>query len=120
MIHYYLHCIRQYANIEAECSKCDLVTKFAGVLTIRTGEERIVNRQYQCQDCGLLTYSGNYQEDGVTVALEERCDCGGQYRSDKNIFCPGCQHRKAEHNKQEDFLSITEEQSNNLYEKHGK
>ena len=119
MINYFLCCIRQYANIEAECSKCEVVTNFAGILTIRTSEIRIIERQYQCQDCGDLIYSGSFQEDGITIGLEQRCDCGGQYRSDKNIFCPGCHHRKGELNRTEEYLTITQEESDKLHEQHG-
>jgi len=119
MVQYFLHCIRTYGNIEAECSKCELVTNFAGVLIIRTDKLRIRERQYQCQDCGDLIYSGSFQEDGITVGLEERCNCGGQYRSDKNIFCPGCHHRKGELNRTEDYIAISQEESDKLHERHG-
>ena len=119
MTNYFLHCISQYANIEAECSQCGLVTNFAGILTIRSSEIRIIERQYQCQDCGDLTYSGSLIEDRIPIGLKEPCDCGGQYRSDKNIFCPGCYHRRTELNRTEDYITITQEESDKFQERHG-
>ena len=120
MTQYFLGCIRAHFNIEAECSKCELTTNFEGLYYVRTNEGKFVHRQYQCQGCGKLSYSDEYQESGVTVGIKEPCECGGQYRSDKNIFCPGCHHRKNESNKSESYLTITEDEYSALENLHGK
>ena len=119
MINYFLHCIEQHHSITAECSSCDIETVFSGVMWFRTDEGKFIQREYQCQDCGQLKYSDKYSHEGITVALSEKCKCGGQYRSDKNIFCPNCHHRKTSLNKTENYNHIDEEQDRLLRIKHG-
>lgn len=101
--------IRAHFNIEAECSKCELITNFEGSYYFRTNERKFVHCQYQCQGCGQLSYSNEFQENDVTVGIKDPCECGGQHRNDKNIFCPGCHHRNDETNKSESYLTISEE-----------
>lgn len=101
--------IRVHFNIEAECSKCELTTNFEGSYYFRTNERKFVHCQYQCQGCGQLSYSNEFQENDVTVGIKDPCECGGQHRSNMNIFCPGCHHRKDETNKSESYLTISEE-----------
>ena len=57
--------------------------------------------------------------EGVRVALESPCECGGQFRRDKNIFCPGCTYRKADENKREDKLHASEQEMENIKTRHG-
>lgn len=71
---------------------------------IRTDKRKYIS--YQCQDCGKLKYSNEFSSNRQIVALSKKCKC--QYRRDKNIFCPGCYHRKTNNNKNEDYLSLTD------------
>ena len=87
---------------------------------IRTDKRKYISYQYQCQDCGKLKYSDEFIPKGQTVALSEKCKCQGQYRRDKNIFCPGCQHRKTNKNQTEDYLTLTDSEIENIKKTHGK
>lgn len=108
MIKYFLCCIKSYFPITAVCSECDLETVFSGLMWVRTNRTRYISYQYQCQDCGRLAYSDEFSSDGKIVALRNKCECKGQYRSDKNIFCPGCHHRKTNENQNEEYLYLTD------------
>lgn len=119
MIQYFLLCIKAYSPITAVCSKCDLETTFSGVMWIRTDKRKYFSYQYQCQDCGNLKYSDKFSSNGQIVALSEKCKCQGQYRRDKNIFCPGCKHRKTNNNQTEDYLTSTDNEIENLKKIHG-
>lgn len=99
----YLAAISPHNAIKAICSKCNNSTEFSGSLRVRTEDNAFLIPQYQCQSCGQLTFNdesitptneiGGKRVDLVRVALSKKCDCGGQYRRDKNIFCPCCQNR---------------------------
>lgn len=119
MIQYFLHCIRAHFPITAECSKCEVKTIFSGLMWIRTDERKHVSYQYQCQGCGKLKYSDEFLEGGDIVALSEKCECNGQYRRDKNIFCPNCHHRKTDQNQTEDYFILTDDESEILKSNHG-
>lgn len=119
MIQYFLACIKAYFPISAVCSKCDLETVYSGLMWIRTKRFKDISYQYQCQNCGKLEYSNEFSTDGNIVALRNRCECKGQYRRDKNIFCPGCHHRKTIENKPEEFLNLTDYELELLEEIHG-
>ena len=73
--------------------------------------------QYQCQNCGELSFSEEDQ-NGIPVACIEACKCGGQLRRDKNIFCPGCGYRKRKNNKAETFTTISQAELDILETKH--
>ena len=120
MIRYFLLCIKAYSEIEAICSKCEFETTFAGFLWVRTDEKKHISYQYQCQDCGKLKYSEEYNAKGNIVALSEKCECTGQYRRDKNIFCPDCNHRKTIENKTEDYLILSDNKLKYFNEIHGR
>ena len=119
MIQYFLICIKAYFPITALCSKCGIETTFGGIMWIRTKKRRHRFYQYQCQHCGKLKYSGNHNDNSNVVALSERCKCQGQYRRDKNIFCPNCHHRKTEYNKDEDYNTLTDNEIEILTKRHG-
>jgi hypothetical protein len=74
---------------------------------------------YQCQDCGKKRNSDEVQENGVTVALQEPCDCDGQFRRDRNIFCPNCHYHKSDENCSSDKLTITKEDMDQILEQNG-
>ena len=86
-------------------------------------------KPYQCQGCGEIDFSdqdinlpGEEKKikQGTCVALKERCKCGGQYRRDKNIFCPNCKFRKNKTNRTEENLYIYQKTKNKLYAIHTK
>tara|TARA_B100000780_G_C21035831_1_gene415422 strand:+ start:137 stop:505 length:369 start_codon:yes stop_codon:yes gene_type:complete len=120
MIQYFLLFIKTHFPLTAVCSKCELETIFSGLMWIRTDREKHISYQYQCQDCGNLKYSDESSSINQIVALSEKCKCQGQYRRDKNIFCPGCDHRKTNNNQTEDYLTSTNNEIENLRKIHGK
>ena len=120
MIQYFLLCIKAYFPLTAVCSKCELETTFSGLMWIRTDKRKYISYQYQCQDCGKLKYSDEFTSNEHIVALSEKCKCQGQYRRDKNIFCPDCHHRKTIENQTEDSLILTNNEVENLEKIHGK
>ena len=120
MILFFLPFIDPYFPLIAECTKCDLETTFSGHMFIRTDERRHKLLQHQCQSCGSLTFLDKHYADHHIVGLKERCDCGGQFRRDKNIFCPGCNNRKDKQNCEEIHLKSSLEEFDNLKEQHGK
>jgi 5-methylcytosine-specific restriction endonuclease McrA len=85
----------------------------------RTDERKFYSYEFQCQGCGVLKYSDEYSEKGKLVALKDHCECGGQFRSDKNIFCPSCHHRKSEVNKFDSKVVLTEKELEVLEKCHG-
>jgi hypothetical protein len=42
--------------------------------------------------------------------MKEPCECGGQFRRDKNIFCTSCHYRKSDENKSDEKLTATKKQ----------
>ena len=119
MIQYFLLCIKAYSPLTAVCSKCDLETTFSGLMWIRTDKRKYFSYQYQCQDCGKLKYSDEFTSKGKIVALSEKCKCQGQYRRDKNIFCPGCYNRKTNNNQTENYHFLTDNEIEHLGKTHG-
>ena len=119
MIQYFLLSIRAYFPLTAVCSKCELETTFSGLMSFRTDKRKYISYQYQCQDCGKLKYSDKFTSKGQIVALSEKCKCQGQYRRDKNIFCPDCHHRKTNNNQNEDSLYLTDNEIEHLRKIHG-
>ena len=120
MIQYFLVSIKAYSPLTAICSRCELETTFSGLMWIRTDKRKYISYQYQCQDCGNLKYSDEFSSNGNIVALSKKCKCQGQYRRDKNIFCPGCNHRKTIENQTNDILHLTDTEVENLEKIHGK
>ena len=119
MIQYFLHCIKAHFPIIAQCSMCEVETIFSGLMWFRTNERKHISYQYQCQDCGRLSYSDEFLKERDIVALSKKCECGGQYRRDKNIFCPNCHHRKTCDNKSEDYLVLSKNENLKLLASHG-
>jgi len=112
---YFLKDMSPYRPLQAICSNCEVETVFSGYLRIRLDTHAVHHHQYQCQSCGTLTYgsepiSDSYFDDNlvehelVRMALDQPCGCGGQFRRDRNIFCPSCKHRHdPEHNCRNDY-----------------
>ena len=99
------------------CSVCGIETIFNGYTRVRLEQYTLHIPEYQCQCCGKLKFSQENQIDYTVndygkkvlrcrVALDQTCECGGQFRRDKNIFCPNCHHRKSDDENQIDFTSI--------------
>jgi hypothetical protein len=115
----YLPFINMYFPIKASCRSCQEPFTFSGQMKLTTDSGPHLLHEYQCQDCGKLSYSGEQtDEEGIQVAVSEPCECGGQRRRDKNIFCPSCAYRKSEDNRREENLCISEEQFEALRERH--
>ena len=104
---YILAFISQYTPIKATCKECNLETTFSGYWSYRTKKRHHNVDQYQCQNCGELSFSEE-EQNGISVACIEPCKCGGQRRRDKNIFCPGCGYRKRKNNRAESFTTISQ------------
>jgi hypothetical protein len=115
---YFLSQISPYRPLKVTCPVCTTVTVFSSHIHLNTSEGSIHINNYQCQSCGKIETSDENHPDGVRVGLEKLCECGGQFRSDKNIFCPSCQYRKSEENKEEDKLFATEEEMEQLSTRH--
>jgi hypothetical protein len=75
--------------------------------------------QFQCQDCGKLGYSDETSSKNILVATKKLCECGGQMRRDKNIFCPCCLMRKSDENCSSDIFHLTESETEAIRDKHG-
>lgn len=118
MMQYFLISIKPHSPLIAICSKCNLETTFSGLMWIRTDRRKFISYQYQCQDCGKLKYSDEFSDKGKIVALSEKCKCNGQYRRDKNVFCPGCHHRKTSDNQTENYHFLRDDEIENLEKKH--
>jgi hypothetical protein len=116
---YFLSQISPYSPLKAACPSCETTTSFSSHIHLSASEGSIHINYYQCQSCGKLETSDEKGQDGIRVGLETRCECGGQFRRDKNIFCPNCQYRKSEENKAEDNLFATEGEIENLSMRHG-
>lgn len=114
---YILAFIDAYRPIKAVCKVCTTKTTYSGNMSFNTSEGHQEVDQFQCQDCGELSYDERTSED-IVVACLEPCDCGGQRRRDKNIFCPGCGYRKRKNNKTESFTTISQVELDILETKH--
>jgi hypothetical protein len=90
-------------GLDATCRLCGVMTHFTGQNRYRL-EENGINvvkyvYEYQCQDCGKLKMAEfDDANDDFQIA---RCNCGGQFRRDKPIFCPSCLKNKTDLNKSE-------------------
>ena len=118
---YFLPEISPYDPIKVTCPSCDAKTSYSSHMRFRTSERNIYLRSYQCQSCGKLESSEDSHPDGIRVGLDNQCDCGGQFRRDKNIFCPcpSCNYRKSDENKAELKLYATPEEMESLKMRHG-
>ena len=116
---YFLPEISPYSPIKANCPSCQSTTNFSSHIRLNTSERAIYLWYYQCQSCGKLETSDESHLDGIRVGLENLCECGGQFRRDKNIFCPSCKYRKSDENKREDKLYATPEELESIKISHG-
>lgn len=116
---YFLPEISAYDFIDVPCPKCEVKTTFSGHSRLNTSVGCVYIWKYQCQSCGKLKGSAESHRMGVRVGLHERCECGGQYRRDKNIFCPSCSYRKSDENKSEKRLYAPKDEWSEIKERHG-
>lgn len=90
-------------GVNPVCKNCGASTHFTGQNRYRLEEGgfNVVKYQYeyQCQDCGALKMDGFDDELGTAVFMHERCECGGQFRRDKPLFCYSCKANKTVENK---------------------
>ena len=128
---FYLLCADENLNTLV-CTKCDLENDIS-VIKLTLGQEnsvrrfRTYNKPYQCQDCGKIHKSdqeinlpGEIKliKKGTCVALKDLCDCGGQFRRDKNFFCIACHARKTKENKAETHYHIYKKTLDKLFFNH--
>lgn len=116
---YFLSEIGAYSPLKVTCPECEVNTVFSRYTKIRTTERSIYLWTYQCQSCGKLECSEEGHIEGVRVGLDNSCDCGGQFRRDKNIFCPSCNYRKSDENKPEETLHASPEEMESIKKRHG-
>ena len=88
-----------YLGKEITCRHCEKKTFFSNYSRIRLEKSALFQWYYQCQQCGLLKMSD--LDSPCTEFLERRCDCGGQFRRDKPLFCAHCLVNKTVHNTNE-------------------
>jgi RNA-directed DNA polymerase len=78
------------------CRNCGLETNFDNYIQFRYrapgSEASEISRhyQFQCQDCGELSYPDPSKVNNEMQTTEERCKCGGELRRDKALFCKAC------------------------------
>ena len=116
---YFLPGISLNNPINAICTNCTTQTTYSSHMRLITSQGSVLLWTYQCQSCGTLKTSDLTHPKGASIGLEEKCECGGQYRRDKNIFCPSCKFRKKEENKSEDKLYATPEEMQEIKKRHG-
>ena len=116
---YFLPAISPYSPITATCPSCAVNATYSSHMRLNTSKGSVYLWSYQCQSCGTLTTSDATHPKGACVGLEDKCECGGQYRRDKNIFCPSCNYRKKKDNKSEDKLYATPEEMQAIRKRHG-
>ena len=74
----YLPFINMYFPIKASCRSCQEPSTFSGQMKLTTDSGPHLLHEYQCQNCGQLSYSGKHsEEEGIQVAVYEPCACGG-------------------------------------------
>lgn len=92
-------------GLDPLCKSCGVITHFTGQNRYRLeeGGYNIVKYQYeyQCQDCGALKMADDDDQADTTIFLFKRCDCGGQFRRDKPLFCSASKANKTSENKSE-------------------
>jgi hypothetical protein len=85
-----------YSGQTLKCRSCDLELFYTKFNRIRYKNVVKYVWGYQCQDCGKLELS----EQGASSIdfLKIRCDCGGQFRRDRPLFCVQCKYNKTDSN----------------------
>lgn len=85
---------------EIICSNCGQVAELRGRFRVRftddpNDEPNSVGNifQFQCQNCGRFKTFGLNALNYYGFA-DERCECGGEFRRDKPIFCNNCFYNK--------------------------
>lgn len=92
------------SGLRATCRNCLQTTFYTGKVRVKIEKDgqRLLKyqREFQCQDCGELKIEDPDNELLVDWLIE-RCECGGEFRRDKPIFCKYCKANKTELNKSE-------------------
>jgi hypothetical protein len=114
-IKYFLEHIMLFCDLKPACRSCKVNTIFSGWIRVDSSDLR----SYQCQSCGKLKGSDDGHPKGTRVALDDACECGGQFRRDKNVFCPNCRYRQSEENKFEKKLYANPKELKLLRMRHG-
>jgi hypothetical protein len=89
----------QFPFLSASCNHCSTTTIFTGYRRYRVDEDNsvLIVPEYQCQDCGKLTFSmpDTLADENI---LSTCCECGGQFRRDKPLFCSSCKINRTPQN----------------------
>ena len=79
------------------CPKCGVSSFIIGSNAFRYKADPFFDRfeyqfNHQCQGCGQFKLADNKQD--FSFFLQQRCECGGQFRRDKPLFCTNCNARE--------------------------
>lgn len=83
-----------YLGKELTCRICETKTFYGNFNKFRFDTHSKYQWWYQCQSCGKTT-TGEMGLPAVDF-LEIKCECGGEFRRDKPLFCPNCKGNKEE------------------------
>lgn len=91
-----------YGGNELTCRNCNDKTFYSTFTRWKFKGHAKYEWGYQCQDCGELTMS----EENIAGRqyLIKRCNCGGQFRRDKPLFCKNCNSNKNGENVSDEYV----------------
>lgn len=116
---YFIPAHSPYRPFNLTCPVCEHSSSFSEHMRLNTSNGCVYLWTYQCQDCGKKRNSDEIQTEGISVALNEPCECGGQFRRDRNIFCPNCHYRKSDENCRSEKLTATTEEMEQINQRNG-
>ncbi len=96
-----------YGGGELTCSLCNFKLFYANFNRYRYSDYAEYEWGYQCQECGEVIMSKEQYDDRPYIL--ERCNCGGQFRRDKNLFCKNCKGNKTDENVSDEFVTFKHE-----------
>ena len=90
------------APVTATCRNCNESTEYTNKMRLRSNspDPSIVGDlvkhglEYQCQECGALKMFYLNKGPDFEEPLGEYCNCGGEFRRDKHLFCNKCFYNK--------------------------
>lgn len=71
-----------------ECLNCGWSSHITSFIHGGSGDVSCSWTGFQCQQCGAFTTVKDCSDDNSV----RRCECGGELRRDKFMFCPSCRH----------------------------
>lgn len=82
------------------CLHCTATTEFENTIRFRlkamgdTISTLDFHYQFQCQECGELSYPSQSKVSEDLFTVDEKCACGGELRRDKYLFCKECKTQR--------------------------